>query len=60
MLNYFTNSSELSGIYETAVSIHNEKGMQMMFEYLYDLSGAGVISEEDADLIGEEIMIYGC
>ena len=46
--------------YETALEIHNEDGMQMMWNYLYEQVEVGNISEDDAECIGEEITIYGC
>ena len=48
------------GIYEIAVRIHRTQGMQMMWKYLYEQVEDGIISDDDAELIGEEIMIYGC
>ena len=46
-------------IYMNAQSIHNEQNMQMMWKYLYEQVNAGYITDDEAECIGEEIMIYG-
>lgn len=46
-------------IYETAQKIHQYSDMMAMWKYLYEQVSSGAISEEEADCIGEEIMIYG-
>ena len=49
-------------IYETALRIYleNDSEMRKMWEYLYKQVETGIITETDAECIGEEIMIYGC
>ena len=49
----------MKSIYEIALDIHNESGMRNMWNYLTDQVKFGNISEDEAECIGEEIMIYG-